>query len=409
VKGKLIVCKDNRVVEAGYRLSKLEQCLILFAVAKNNPLKFQRKISFFVKDFIEMFPVFSEKHIYGQLKKAVDELYNRSIIVNNPVSIKKFRWVSSAEYYTGEARIDVNFTEEIEPYLSDLNARFTQYNLFNVSKFKSDYSFRLYELFIQYLKIGVREISIDKLKRILLIGDKYQETRKLNDKVIKPCVAEINQHSNLIITYEPIKKGRSIVAYKFKIKSNNQKQVDDKKIKKIALKDVLDTAQIKAEVEAEKEKLINTESYEIYENILITFANFSNSNITLSDKEINLLNKFKRVYEQEKEIKFSSGKQKKYLLGVLDKKNSIQKTTEIQIRSRQRTLKDLKRISDDIELKVGMILIGSVTENEYTIQDNLIIIGANYTKATQDNLSIGVNDLVHIRELIDAKKLMLKE
>jgi len=405
---KLTVCKDNRVIEAGYKLTKLEQCLILFAVAKNNPLKFQRKISFYVKEFIEMFPTFSEKNIYSQLKKAVDELYERSIVVNNPLSVKKFRWVSSAEYYTGEARIDVNFTEEIEPYLSELNTRFTQYKLFNVSKFKSDYSFRLYELFIQYLKIGYRDILLDDLRKMLLVGDKYKTNKSLNQLLIKPCVNEINKLSDLKISYVAIKKGVSIVAYKFTIKSNNQEQVDDKAIKKSALKDVLDTAKAKAKVEAEKEKLINAESYEIYEKILITFANFSNSNITLSDKEINLLNKFKRVYEQEKEIKFSSDSQKKYLLGVLDKKNSIQQTTEMQIRSRQRTLKDLKKISDDIELKVGMILIGSVTKNEYKIKDNLIIFGADYEKANQDRLSVGVNDLVHIRELIDAKKLVIK-
>jgi len=403
---KLTVCKDNRVIEAGYKLSKLEQCLILFAVAKNNPLKFQRKISFYVKEFIEMFPTFSEKNIYSQLKKAVDELYERSIVVNNPVSIKKFRWVSSAEYYTGEARIDVNFTEEIEPYLSDLNARFTQYKLFNVSKFKSDYSFRLYELFIQYLKIGTRDILIDDLRTMLIIGEKYKTNKSFNQLLIKPCVAEINKLSDLKISYVAIKKGVSIVGYKFTIKSNNQKKIELENVDKLALKDVLDIAQINAKIESEKEKLINTESYKIYEKILITFASFSNSNITLSDKEINLLNKFKRVYEQEKEIKFSSDKQKKYLMGVLDNKNSIQNTTKIQIRSRQKTL---KKISDDIELKVGMILIGSITKNEYTIQDHLIIIGANYTRSTQDNLSIGVNDLVHIRELIDAKKLILKK
>jgi len=212
---KLTVCKDNRVIEAGYKLSKLEQCLILFAVAKNNPLKFQRKISFYVKEFIEMFPTFSEKNIYSQLKKAVDELYERSIVVNNPVSIKKFRWVSSAEYYTGEARIDVNFTEEIEPYLSDLNARFTQYKLFNVSKFKSDYSFRLYELFIQYLKIGTRDILIDDLRTMLIIGEKYKTNKSFNQLLIKPCVAEINKLSDLKISYVAIKKGVSIVGYKF--------------------------------------------------------------------------------------------------------------------------------------------------------------------------------------------------
>jgi len=407
-KKSLVVYKDNRVVEAGYKLNKIEQNIILYSVAKLNPLDQYLDIRINVKEFAKMFNL-NEKSAYNQLKTAIDELYNRTIKVKDPIGDEEFRWIYAKRYFVDEGSLSVSFTPTIAPYLKDLKSKFTCYNLANVCKFKKEYSFRFYEFFIQYLKIGVREISIDELKRILLLDDKYQETKYLNDQLIKPCVAEINKYSNLNITYETIKKGRSIVAYKFKIKSNNQKQVDDKAIKKSALKDVLNTAQISAKVEAEKEKIINTESYEIYEKILITFANFSNSNITLSEKEINLLNKFKRMYEKEKEIKFSSEKQKKYLLGLLDKKNSIQQTTEIQIRSRQKTLKDLKKISDDIELKVGMILIGSVTKNEYTIQDNLIIIGASYTRATQDNLSLGVNDLVHIRELIDAKKLILKK
>lgn len=408
---KLTVCKDNRVIEAGYKLSKLEQCLILYAVAKNNPLAFQRKVSFKVKDFLGMFPNFSEKHIYSQLKNAIDELYERSIVVENPVYKAKFRWVSSAHYYKNEAKIDVNFTEEIEPYLSDLNERFTQYKLVNVSKFKSDYSFRFYEFFIQYLRIGWREISVEDLRNMLMTKDKYKTTKSLNQLLIKPCIEEINKHSDLKITYKPIKKGVKITGYWFDIKSNN-KQCIEQKIEESTHEEIKRIIKNKVSENIEKEKVSNTENLNLYLSIIKTLEQSEQGLINLTPKEINLLIKFEKLFhENNRKFIFKSDEQKKYLFGVLSKKGTLKdhiqssktkKENELQKQAREEKIKS-------ITLEKNMILVGIATGNQYVVNEHGFIVGANYKNYSKDGLFAGVNHIEQLKELVLSQQLKIKQ
>ena len=75
---------------------------------------------------------------------------------------------------------------------------------------------------------GERVIFLDDFKSALGISDKYPLYKDLNKWVIKPAVSELNQRSDLDITFTAIKKGRAVGALGFEFKKKDQMQFDAK-------------------------------------------------------------------------------------------------------------------------------------------------------------------------------------
>lgn len=215
----LVICKDNSLIEASYKLTLMEQRIILFILSKLDSRKPQYQYDFNVSEFLIFFPDLDSSGLYKNLKIAVEKLWNRSVITDHPEYIQKFRWVSSICYLKKEARIIMRFTHEIMPYLFQLEKHFTKYNLKNISNFKSNYSIRLYELLTQYKSLKERSMDLENLKKILQIENKYSRIESFKTKILHPSIKEINEKSDLIIDYSTIKKGRVITGLIFSIKS----------------------------------------------------------------------------------------------------------------------------------------------------------------------------------------------
>ncbi|HDV0780465.1 replication initiation protein [Gallibacterium anatis] len=215
----LAVYKDNYLIEASYRLTLMEQRIMLYAISRLNPKEPQREHSFYVDELLRFFPDIEPSSAYRALREAVYKLSERWVRTEHPEYIKEFRWVSSRTYFKDEGRIDIAFTPEIMPYLSQLEKQFTKYQLKNISAFKGSYSIRLYELLTQYISTGNRTINLEDLRDWLKIEDKYPEFKEFNRCVIKPAIKEINDKSDLLVSVEPIKRGRTIYALKFTIRT----------------------------------------------------------------------------------------------------------------------------------------------------------------------------------------------
>jgi len=218
----LIVYKDNEVTEASYKLSLIEQRIILFCIAKVNPLdkenyEKQKEQTIYVDEFAKMFLDFDRNSVYKQLKEAINKLYERSIIVKKPRSVKTFRWISSKHYFENEAQAIIRFSDEVMPYLAKLKNQFTKYELHNVSAFKRVYSIRLYELLTQYKTKKARNLSVLELRTALQLNDKFKLFAEFKRKVIDSSIEEINEKSDLMIKYSLVKRGRSVVSIDFKI------------------------------------------------------------------------------------------------------------------------------------------------------------------------------------------------
>lgn len=79
----------------------------------------------------------------------------------------------------------------------------------------SVYAIRFYELFMQYRSIGNRTLELNEIKTMFQLDEKYDRVFNLKARVIEPALEQINQHTDYSVTYEQVKRGRTVHALKF--------------------------------------------------------------------------------------------------------------------------------------------------------------------------------------------------
>jgi plasmid replication initiation protein len=215
---KSLIYKDNRIVEASYRLTLREQRLVLLCISQINALESLSENKIFTITAAQYSQAFGGdiKHSFRDITGAIDSLFERSIKVTvNEDKIEIFRWISKKSTVLSNQSVEVRFTPDIAPYLSNLKGNFTKYHFLNISGMASVFSIRLYEMLIRWKTKKVIVTGIDDLKEKLQISDKYPAFANLKQKVIDVAVAEINTCSDICVSYELVKDSRKVVAIRF--------------------------------------------------------------------------------------------------------------------------------------------------------------------------------------------------
>ncbi len=229
-----LVVKSNRLVEASYRLGLNEQRIILYSICRcreeQKGLFPDLPVTITADSFAKQFPSVGRGNVYQQLKDAMDALYERSVTIHDidPASgharVKKTRWISEGAYVDGAGNVQVIFTPEVIKYITRLEAEFTSYQLEKVGHMTSAHAVRIYELLAQHRDIGNRTLNLAWLRDTLQIApDEYKLTTNFIRKVIEVAVDQINKHSDLTVSYKPVKTGRAITDFAFKIKDKDRK------------------------------------------------------------------------------------------------------------------------------------------------------------------------------------------
>lgn len=242
---KEMVVQSNDIVEASYRLSLIEQRIILYAIylrreigqetANTNQKSIWEYTPVYidVKSFCKRFPDMDESNAYGQLKDAAKMLYSRSIGFIDKTKkgnerITDYRWTFQSSYVKKEAYIEIDFTPRVIEHITRLEKEFTSYDLVKVSRISSAHAVRIFQMLTQYKDIGRREISLNDLREMLMIGDdEYTLTANFVARVIDPAVKQINAHTDIKVSYEPVKTSRAITGFIFKIKDKTKAKPED--------------------------------------------------------------------------------------------------------------------------------------------------------------------------------------
>lgn len=232
-KSKLVV-KSNRLIEASYRLGMNEQRIILYAICRcreeQKGLFPDLPVTITADAFVKQFPSVDKSNVYGQLKEAMNSLYNRSVMIHDidpttrKARVRETRWISEKAYIDGAGHVQIIFTPEVIKYMTRLETEFTSYQLEKVGNMTSAYAVRIYELLAQHRDIGNRTLNMMWLRETLQIApDEYKLTTNFIRKVIEVAVDQINKHSDLTVSYKPVKTSRAITDFAFKIKSKDGK------------------------------------------------------------------------------------------------------------------------------------------------------------------------------------------
>ncbi len=223
-----LVCKSNLLVEAGYRLSLVEQRMILYAIAQcreeQRGLAIDRPVRITALKFAELFGM-DKAFVYPQLRDAAKTFYARTVTVRDvdPESGKPrtstLRWLSRASYIEEAGVVEILFAQEMIPLITRLESEFTSYRIEKIGRMSSAHAIRLYELLVQYLPIGSREIDLTWFKEALDIANEYQSIGDLKKRVVSPSVNQINELSDLTVSCGQRKTGRNVTHLTFDIKA----------------------------------------------------------------------------------------------------------------------------------------------------------------------------------------------
>lgn len=219
------VTQDNQIIESCYTMKLNEKRALCLAISKINPETFPDstmplKVSINTKDWAKYFP---DEKPWRALKQATVNLLGRHVVLHPKTGIEeRINWFSSGKYHENEGYLTLTFTREMQVRLMGMLEQFTSVNLLAVSKLRSLYSIRLYELLNQFRSTGYRVITMEDFRFSMDCVKTYKATRELNKFVLKPAIKDINAKSNLKITVANIKKGRKITGFKFYFKEDNQ-------------------------------------------------------------------------------------------------------------------------------------------------------------------------------------------
>lgn len=122
----------------------------------------------------------------------------------------------------------------LQPFFMQLNSQFTVYELGFVLMMTSAHSVRLYDTLKTSAYRSEMSVGIEELKQYLglvdydahgqVTGYRFPEFKKFNANVLKPAVDEINEKTDLIVSYSPLKDladRRKMAGIKFIIEAKN--------------------------------------------------------------------------------------------------------------------------------------------------------------------------------------------
>ena len=237
-----LVVKDNALINASYNLEVTEQRLILLAIINaretQQGITSDSKLEIHDSDYANQFNVKKET-AYEALKNAVNNLFERQFsfreTTKKGVGIVRSRWVSRIKYIDDSAILEITFAPDVVPLITRLEQHFTSYQLKQVSQLTSKYAIRLYELLIAWREVGkVPKIELSEFREKLgIAADEYKAMNHFKSRVLETSIKQINEHTDITVSYEQHKTGRTITGFSFKFKQKQTsklvKQIDVKR------------------------------------------------------------------------------------------------------------------------------------------------------------------------------------
>ena len=291
----------------------------------------------------EMFAFFNvdDSNKHSRFKEAIEKMQKQAFFQIKKEHDKGFKFVSIVpipyvEWTDYNDEVKIEFHREIMPYLINLKTNFTQHALSDIAELNSKYAIILYRWlsmnYNQYdhysVKGGRREkqvesyrnpiMSMQDLRQITDTVDEYKRFYNFEKWVLKEPLSEITNHTTLNVTYEKIKKGRSIDSIVFHI---TKKQVADDSSYKLADPAYIDD---KISQEESEEKLVYQAMKSPYTKLLM--EQFLLSYIDLTDTTIlsGLQKNVYPLYDELKELRGLKGV-KEHLAYIRDKQDDYSK------------------------------------------------------------------------------------
>ncbi len=236
-----VLVQDNRITSARYELSLMEK-RILYILIKDIRTKYADK-NISTTLFNDMIIKTNCKTLLKDLKEtnpkkvkdAFRTLRQKSFEWQNEYdeSHENHEWfevgfINYGKWQKG-GNIEFQVSKEILPFFVELTQRFTEYSLVVAMSLKSKWSQRFYEICCQWKNAGGRTITIEEIKNIFQLEEKYSRYASLKKYVIEVAHKELkelydNNQNDVYFEYSELKEGRSVSAIRMKIIARGDEQ-----------------------------------------------------------------------------------------------------------------------------------------------------------------------------------------
>lgn len=224
------IAKANEIIQkARNQLGLLQLKALAYILSKVKPNdKAGQYYTFSIKDFCRVCEIEEVSGSnYKNVKAAIKSLRDKSFWgIDENGNAVLYSWIEKPIINPKSGNIKVRLDEDIQRFVIDLHGRHTQYKLWEVVPMQSRYSFVLFELLQSYefQKKSEYPFDIDELKE-LIGATKYKNFKDFRINVLEIATREINQFTNLIIQWEPVKKGRKVIQVSFKIQKKTEAEL----------------------------------------------------------------------------------------------------------------------------------------------------------------------------------------
>ena len=222
------VVKSNDLIQnSRFNLSLQQQKIILFLISRIRPGdKNFGSYKFDIQEFCEVCGIDMDSgKNYADLKSAIKSIADQSVWVKLPDGKETLvRWIEKPFIDNRSGLIQIKLDHDLMPYLLNLKKNFTKYELIWTLKFRSKYAIRLYELCksIHYhdTQPMERQFSLDEIRQ-RLGAENYKTYQHLKERVLDNAVNEINEFSDKVLSYCPVKKKKTIIGVLLSIGSKD--------------------------------------------------------------------------------------------------------------------------------------------------------------------------------------------
>lgn len=146
-----------------------------------------------------------------------------------------------AEYWPKKGIIELTMYHAVIPVFLYLGSGYAQYGYEDALMLSSEYAQLLFSNLARFRNTGFWRIGLNELRTLIGAGEKsYNSYSAFRTRVIDLSLRQINEHTNLSVSYEPVMQGRAVVGIEFKIQTKDTPAEQEQEARKAALKQQLD-------------------------------------------------------------------------------------------------------------------------------------------------------------------------
>lgn len=217
----LEIRQHNALTNARYEYTELQLDLFFFIISK---LRKGEKDTVYQLDITELSSLTGKRYNAAYLHKATADMGSRMLEVEDANEYQQLWMFQRIRYLKGQGIIEFDLTRHVLPYLFDLKNNFTSYELAAALRLTSKYAKRIYQHCSQWKNLGeTKKYDILDFKRMLGIvddkgTDKMPRISDFKTSVLDLATKQINEHTELHISYTLEKKGKAFKNIVFTVK-----------------------------------------------------------------------------------------------------------------------------------------------------------------------------------------------